>query len=64
MGAMMVKEGQLRKWHSCGEHFLVVQVIKDKMKEWMDRVIYVEGDRIASDSLSWVEQRSELVSDC
>ncbi len=61
---MMVKVGQLRKWHSCGEHFLVVQIIDGEIPVWMRRVIYIEGDRTASDSLSWVEQRSELVSDC
>lgn len=60
---MDVKPGQIRKWDSCGELFVVMRIEDDAHFKGVRQVIYLENGFIARDELDWVEQESELISD-
>lgn len=60
---MSVKPGQIRKWDSCGELFVVMRIEDDVHFKGVRQVVYLENGLVGRDELDWVEQESELISD-
>ena len=61
---MEVKIGQVRRWDSCGELFVVMRIEDDTLFKDVRQVVYLENGLIGRDEMDWLEQESELVSDC